>query len=449
MPHFDHIIVGAGIAGLNYANNLFRAGHGRSDSSKNKPSVLVLEASEEIGGRTRMTRFKGCLVPTGAGVGRLGKDNALRALVSDMGIPMTDHAPGSVRYHFPNVNRRSSIPRHSATRTPPANVRKLYLYMLRQLDSVPAEGRTFREYATECLQGSKSLYQRFVDSTGYTDFESADAIDTLLHYGFDDTFESTPGHFSFNWNTLAQRLVEGHPTVVLKRARVTHIVEHVARRANTTSPRYAVHVQVVPAVVPAVVQVHLRRPTAETRIYTTQHVVIATPAHVAVDILHADIALHFPLLKYLKSNPFLRVYAKLDADEDSSRFMSAFRGYTVTGRPLHKIIPMDVRRRIYLIAYCDNASAIQLVHFAESKVHMEAIVLAVTGYRIRIRHLCKFFWQHGTHYLSPLSPADHARRSEILTCTRDRGVELIGEAYSSTRGWTNGSLLSSRGRPSQ
>ena len=48
---------------------------------------------------------------------------------------------------------------------------------------------TFRDLATRVL-GART-YRAFVAKTGFSDYECADAVDTLYNYGFDDTI---PGY---------------------------------------------------------------------------------------------------------------------------------------------------------------------------------------------------------------------------------------------------------------
>lgn len=106
----DVVVVGAGLAGLTTATALHRAGR----------SVLVLEARDEVGGRTRSRAADGVVTDLGGEwVGRAHR--SMRSLVADLGLDLEPArvlgAP--VLWRLPHG--------HSRGRTPPARVwRDLY-----------------------------------------------------------------------------------------------------------------------------------------------------------------------------------------------------------------------------------------------------------------------------------------------------------------------------------
>jgi phytoene dehydrogenase-like protein len=177
MNEYDYTIIGAGIAGLYCALLLSLKYPDRK--------VLILEKNNYLGGRVLVEKFCGKDVVIGAGVGRYGKDRNLQALLE--------------RY---NLHVKPYLSKKSTIGFEHVDVYKMTNDMLKKkLDLT----KTFKENFIHIY--GKDLWKRFVLSSGYTDFEDADVLDTLKYYGWDDYKEGVQ-YFSVPWEELKEKMVE-------------------------------------------------------------------------------------------------------------------------------------------------------------------------------------------------------------------------------------------------
>ncbi len=85
MPHFDTIVVGAGVAGLTAARLLARSGQ----------RVVVLEARDRVGGRVWTDRTDGHVMDRGASWIHGIDDNPVAAAAAAFGMPVQEYTVGS------------------------------------------------------------------------------------------------------------------------------------------------------------------------------------------------------------------------------------------------------------------------------------------------------------------------------------------------------------------
>ncbi|MEO6505384.1 MAG: NAD(P)/FAD-dependent oxidoreductase [Terrimesophilobacter sp.] len=104
MKTFDTVVIGAGVSGLTVARLLAQAGQ----------SVVVLEARDRVGGRTRTLRADGLTTDVGASWIHGIDDNPLTELVSAFGMRMIEFTVGSyqpdgrpIAYYGPTGERLS------------------------------------------------------------------------------------------------------------------------------------------------------------------------------------------------------------------------------------------------------------------------------------------------------------------------------------------------------
>ena len=112
---------------------------------------------------------------------------------------------------------------------------------------------------------------------------------------------------------------------------------------------------------------------------------------------------------------------------------------------LHRIIPMDIEKGVYMIAYTDNKGALDLesrientpdnrnylCRLLEKSLGLENQVLYLTSIR-------SFYWDIGTHYFTPYS---HDILSSIQHPVLDE-IYVVGEMASHNQGWVEGALES-------
>ena len=192
--YYDVIIVGSGMAGL-YAAVQVR---------KLCPDLtcIVIERNQLFGGKAYEHRFENTDVVTGAGIGRKNKDKLLLKLMREFQIPI----------HFFETEHKYSDLIH-----PPCDVKSTFALLKRTYESENHTNKirtTFKAYATAVL--GEASYEHFILCAGYSDYEQADAHDTLYHYNFDDNYNKWTG-FSVPWKALVDKMVHslGHMQVVI------------------------------------------------------------------------------------------------------------------------------------------------------------------------------------------------------------------------------------------
>ena len=373
MSH-DVVIVGAGIAGL-YAAYLAR----REDPSC---SLIVLEAGDSIGGRVTVAPFAGTTVVGGAGIGRRDKDARLQQLCAELGVPvhefMVQHA-------------------YAPALLGPAADLEVNLARLRR-SRVGKKGATFQEYGERVL--GKATYAGFAAAMGYSDFNKGAAKITLESYGLEDNLPGWTG-LHIPWGQLLAALV----------ARIGR------RNIRLSCPVTGIRGQTVT--------------TAQGGEFVARcRVVCAIPAAALRRVLPA-----MAQYKSIHGQPFIRVYAQFSK---ASRGLMAERVpmLTVVPAPLQEIIPMDAQRGVYMVAYADNESALEVrakmspewcAREVERALGLSPSCLAITRQQAH-------FWEAGTHYYDE----GVGRRDLLLNPAPN--LYVVGEAVSANQGWVEGAL---------
>ena len=402
-PH-PHIIVGAGIAGLYAAYKLHQ---------KNTP-YLILEASNKanIGGRMGSPLFHGTRVAKGAGVGRKRKDHRLLRLLDELKVPYTEFR---AEHHY------------ATTIDPPCNVKETFLYIKDAYKSGHNSGhsstnKTFREFAEPLL--GKERYQHFIMCAGYTDYENEAVESTLYDYGFDDNYAKWTG-LSIPWNVLLDRLLDvvGRENIHAN-TKVTHIEQ-------TDQNTYVLS-------------------TEKGKVYPACHVILATTITSLRNLLPA-----VPEYRFIKSQPFLRIYGKF-SKTSIPLLQNVIEGLTVVSGPLHKIIPMDMDKGIYMIVYTDNKGATLLHKHKDDLTYLSRQVERAIGLprdSLTLLSTVDFYWEDGTHYYAPYptsydqahyDKAHYVNRSAFIKKAQHPypNITVVGEVVSRNQGWVEGALES-------
>jgi len=290
---YDYLIVGGGPAGLYTAKRLEE----KYKQNKNL-SILLLEQSSRLGGRTCQEYFHSRLVVTGAGVGRYPKDKILYRLVKSI-VP-----DGNIPVLSQNICFQSPHPVDTM----------IYINALRSKREWIMKNRsrlTFRQLFLSFF--SRAQYRSFCDSNGYTDFQHADMIDTLDDYGFEDNL---PGrsYFRVPWNALIRHLKKSlrRTTVVLN-----------TRVSGFTRSGPVLHVA-----------------TNNGKIYETRNIVFAGSVS------------NYPYTSVRREigyNTFLRMYVLFEKNEH------VYKDTYYTGDTFQKIIRLSPR--IYMLSYSDGTNA--------------------------------------------------------------------------------------------
>jgi len=402
--YYDVIIIGSGISGLYAAYNI----------KKMSPSTsfIILEKYKKnwIGGRTSNDTFYGTEIVTGAGVGRKKKDKLLMNLLDELKLPYEE-------FHFK--------PYYSNLIDNIVDVKKVIEYLKTEYNKTTDPPRvTFKEFAKPIL--GANLYNDFLVSVGYTDYENEDAFDVIHNYGMEDNACCWEGLY-VHWKQLVTTLYDkiGHDKIKTS----MHVVSITKEKTKENNSRFVVE-------------------TDKEITFESNKVIVATTIDSIKQILPGASNKN-SLYNHIKGQTFLRLYGKFS--KESSEIMKTYtKGYTIVPGPLQKITPMDANNGVYMIAYSDNANAVFLKKYLENtpenKEQLCRLIEEALGIQNNSLHLIaikNYYWPIGTHYYTPL-PNKFKSREEFIDSAQhpQDGILVVGEVVAKNQGWTHGAFSS-------
>ena len=399
IKHLDIIIIGSGMAGLYSAYNIKK-------TSPNT-SFLVLEKYKKdwIGGRTSNEMFYGTEIVTGAGVGRLDKNPLLINLMNKLDI---------------KYSKYKSIIDYSKTINPVDIVKFIDKLKIEYKKHPELHGKTFKQFFIKFF--GNQMYRNFIVSAGYTDYEDADIEETLYNYGMDDNKGGWTG-LHIPWKKLVYKLYD---TIGHEHFKFSQDVIKISKIKNN----------------PCLFEII----TKENKIYYSNKVIIATTIS-GIKQLVPGASNKNSLYQQIHGQPFLRLYAKFDK-KSSSIIKNYISSYTIVPGPLQKMIPMNPDKGIYMIAYSDNDSAINLKdhlkNTSENRELFSELIEKSLGIneKIYIIAIKDYYWPIGTHYYEPLKNFDSREKFVYAAQHPENGMLVVGEAVSRYQGWTEGALES-------
>jgi len=400
--YYDIIIIGSGMAGLYAAYNI----------QKMSPSTsfIVLEKYKKnwIGGRTSNDVFYGTRIVTGAGIGRKNKDKLLIHLLNELDLPYEDFPFNP--YYSTQIDRI-------------VDVKKVIEQLKLEYNKNKNRKRiTFKEFSKPVL-GDK-LYNDFLVSAGYTDYENEDAFDVIENYGMDDNACCWKGLY-INWKQLVATLRNKIGSGKIKAS--MNVVSIKKTREN-----------------PCLFSVE----TDKEIVFESNKVIVATTIDSIKQILPGASSKN-SIYNEIKGQNFLRLYGKFS--KKSSKIMQEYvKGYTIVPGPLQKIIPMNANKGVYMIAYSDNANATFLKKYLEDTPKNREIfcrllekALGIPNKSLELVAIKDYYWPIGTHYYTPLSDKYENREEFIHKAQNpEKGILVVGEVVCDNQGWTNGALAS-------
>ena len=383
---FDVVVVGGGIAGLLSAVRLSK-----------EYKVLVLEQRATLGGRARMVDFCGAKVVTGAGVLRAHKDKLMQALLRELGIPSEK---------IDVAAKPGLLDDYDELR-----------------GSFPGKHETFEVFGRRVL---KKRFDGFVQQMGFTDMLKASAVETMQHYGLEDNILAYKA-VKFDWNMLVSELAQkaqrqgatiltSHKVVKLSKINITDDV------GSQTKTKPGIELRVVSSTM---------RPT----FVRTRKVVIASTASCIKALLPRR-----SLFDGVHAQPFIRVYAQLDA-QSSRSVADKIKGFKVVKNCLMKISKVaSSGNDVFMIGYADNSAAQALQEYRQDtpenrQVLAGLVCQALDLPSVVILALRAFYHKEGTHYYDELADLDSTKNAMY---TPAQNVFVVGEAVSHNQGWTEG-----------
>jgi len=397
----DIIIIGSGMSGLYSAYKI--------KEIEPKTSLLILEKykKEWIGGRTSNSTFYDTEIVTGAGIGRKDTNPLLIQLMKKLDI---------------NYSEFISIMNYSKTFTPVDIVKIINKLKIEYKKHPELHNKTFKEFFIKLF--GHNLYNQFIVSAGYTDYENADIHETLYNYGMDDNKGGWTG-LHIPWKKMINKLYDiiGH--------------QHFKFSSNVIEIN---KIQDKPTCL-------FEIKTKDNKIYYANKVIVATTISGIKELVKTNNKLY----EQIHGQPFLRLYAKFD--KKSAEIMKDYvTNYTIVPGPLQKIIPMNPDKGVYMIAYSDNDNAKQLHDYLENNTKNRAIFsklveksLGISEFDngLKIIALKDYYWPIGTHYYEPLKNTNKSRNEFLREAQHpEKGMLVVGEAVSRYQGWTEGALES-------
>uniref|UniRef100_A0A6C0AZ18 Amine oxidase domain-containing protein n=1 Tax=viral metagenome TaxID=1070528 RepID=A0A6C0AZ18_9ZZZZ len=407
---YDVIIVGSGIAGLYSAYKILQMNP--------KIKLLILEKNHKkwMGGRMGNEPFQGTMVVNGAGVGRKKKDELLIQLLNELHLHYSEF-PASHNY--------------ASTIHPDCNVKKMFDLLKKTYNDEEAEmkkekknnneRKTFKVFAKSVL--GSTAYKHFLLCSGYTDYEEEDAHDVLYNYGFDDNYSDWIG-LSISWKDLVNALY---------RKIGSHLFHFSSNVENILQNDDGIFIL----------------QTKEKKQFLCNHVILATTIQSIQQLIPGALQKH-SLYQQIHGQPFLRLYGKFS--KSSAEILANYiTGQTIVPGPLQKIIPMDKKKGVYMIAYSDNNSARILQPYLkntlENREFFERLLetsIGLPNHCLELLSIKDYYWQIGTHYYEPLHTSEYLNRKVFLKHAQHPipGVLIVGEVVALHQGWVEGALES-------
>ena len=399
---YDIIIIGSGISGLYAAYNI--------QQMSPSTSFIILEKYKQkwIGGRTNNDMFYGTQIVTGAGIGRKRKDKLLIQLLNELDL---SHEEFSFKPYY--SRQIDNI----------VDIKTVIQHLRYEYDKNKTRTRlTFKEFAKPIL-GDK-LYNEFLVSAGYTDYENEDAFDVIQNYGMDDNACCWKG-MHINWSQLVTTL---HHKIGIDKIKTSMNVVSITKTSEN----------------PCLFLVE----TDNKIVFRSNKVIVATTIDSIKQIVPGASSKN-SIYNNIKGQNFLRLYGKFS--KKSAEIMTEYvKGYTIVPGPLQKVIPIDASKGVYMIAYSDNASATFLKQYLEDTpknrevfCHLLETALGISDKSLELLAIKDYYWPIGTHYYTPL-PNKYENREEFIHIAQnpEKGILVVGEVVSNNQGWTNGALSS-------
>jgi hypothetical protein len=112
------------------------------------------------------------------------------------------------------------------------------------------------------------------------------------------------------------------------------------------------------------------------------------------------------------------------------------------------LIPMDVKKGVYMIVYNDNTGSVYLKNHLKNTTSNRKLFARLLEKSIglpfdtlKLDAILDFYWPIGTHYYEPLS-SEYKNRVEFIKKAQNpmNGIVVVGEVVALDQGWVEGAL---------
>lgn len=365
-------IIGSGIAGLFSGLTI----KNRLEDSE----ITIFEKNNRIGGRIKMDNFEGQEIIAGAGIGRK-QDRLLYNLCKNLNVTINE-------YHA-NFEHTSK----------PIDIVKILSILKSNFHDLNRNEENFKEFATKIL--GKEIYNEFVFSTGETDYEKADVVDTIFDYGFENYTSAGFDAFLIKWSEL----LKSFENLLKDDIKLNRNVKKISVQSDG---KIKINNEIF------------------------DKVILATPVNVIRKLLPK-----MKIFKNMEGQPFVRLYVKLD------KKLNVTKTFIKTTKPFQKIIVANEKKFIYQISYSDNKIANRWTKVENIPKVVENGILKIFKQKVKVLKHKLIYWENGTHYFKPLPKEFNSREEFLEICQNpEQNIFCVGEAFSRNQGWSEGALES-------
>ncbi len=356
---------------------------------------IVLEKEAQLGGRIQFNTWRGHHVRMGGGLFRTN-DSIIQTLLNEYNVP----------YHFKNdplFYTQNNV-----------NVLDVLIYLRRKwVEQPPPTDTRFADFAEKHL--GKDIYQAFLNTTLYNDYENY-STESMLHDPTEFTFMISGNYGYANLQQLIKRMSE----------RISYQTHTEVVQLIDYTTYWEVHVLVrgIP------------------KVYTCRRLILATTVSVLQRIYP------HPYTKWIHSSPTMRIYGEF-RKQDIPLLQRVIKGHTMLAFPLHQIIPINVDKGIYMIAYSDEEYAKELIPLQDDTeinrsrlCRMIESSLSLTPHSFELVSIQSKYWEEAVHYID--RHIDLKSRDKLLYTLQhpQPNLRIVGEMVSEDNGWVESALHS-------
>jgi hypothetical protein len=296
-------------------------------------------------------------------------------------------------------------------------VKDILSHLREEYQKRPDVDTPFGKFAKHIL--GASIYERFLLSSGYRDYEKAGIHETLYDYGMEDN-ACCMSAFGVHWAQTIRAL---------------------AAEIGESCIKFSQNVVSIGGAVGA-----FSVETDAGRKYNCKRIIVAT----TITSLRALFPRN-PIYREIEGQPFLRVYGKFAKQSIPIIKDYVKYGHMMVTGPIQKIIAIKADDGIYMIVYNDNKNAVALKDRTENTAQNREFYcellersLGIPGGMLHLIAIRSFYWAVGTHYYPPLNSDKYESREDFIEEAQhpEEGILVVGEVVSKHQGWVEGALES-------
>jgi monoamine oxidase len=423
MNDTDYVIVGGGITGLYCAYELIKQG---------KHNILIIEASDRLGGRILSEKYNGNNLELGAGILKPHHTYLLN-LIKELNLDktLTSWVSKSKYIHINNEEDTNFI--FDMTPEKYANIVSELNHILDEINKLDPENKVIqqdkiRQYSLfeyiDFKYNYKTAYMMEL-LFGYDDDFTQNAIDGIRMLKRDNT--NTKMHLQGGFITLIQKLESillAHNIIIQLNTSFIDLYENTLIKSDY---KYTYKYNNMNAD-------HTNQ---------TNNIIFTIPKNKLLSINYLtkyNNTSIIPLLNSVSYKSLFRVYMQFPLDKDNKVWFEDLDNI-ITNTMVRQIIPINKKDGIVMIYVSGiNAHLFKIYdsqHILEDKIltHLELIFKKTIPKPLKV---IKKYWKEATHTWKPVYNSNVISKS-ILQPHPDQTIYILGETYSKEQQWLNGS----------